>query len=652
MKGMDLKRKIISVLIIALFLLNISQTALSDLREIRIIGSSEVLAPAVSSVGGVTKGVLTKIEITVVEGRGDVYVSTSSLTELDMQATARVAAQVACELLGLNMSNYDFLIKVESESIIVGGPSAGAIMTIGMISALTGWKIRENVLMTGTINPDGSVGPVGGIPEKIEAAAEQGVETFLVPLGQTVVVKYEVVKKRAGPFIFTEMRPVKVDLIRYAREKWGVNVIEVADIREAASIFFNRTFEIRVIKEPKYRELTREIFSEVAIQLIDKASSMEDDVRAGIENSDLSPDAKNQLLSFLDEKATKNLDNAKRVSDSMPYVAASLAFRALVALQYVDNILSYREKGLGSITSRVIEVLEKASESIDTAVVDSSMDVEFVMAAEYRLEKAKEKFIKANKTADIYEKMYLLAYSEQQAYASMTWLSLTEKFSEGKELQLDYVREIASDYLLAARNSWSYAYTLMSETGIFLEEVDRAEKAFTKAKNAFDDGDYLLACTYAIEALVDSELALNKIHLRAVQEDITEVFVEKAREKAVYSLSIAQNFTTPILASSYMELADYEEDYEIKLRLYKLSSYYSKLALQLAQIKAFKNPSITKEKEEGKKEIEIVEKENTPDYTPYLLALIVVLIAAVFTYILISKLRTREPPSIQQPVYS
>lgn len=640
---MDPEKKIVSILIIALLLLNISQIVSSDSGKIRVVGSSEVSAPAVSSAGGTAKGVLTRIEIAVIEGNGDVYVSTSSLTELDMQATAKIAAQVACELLGLNLSNYDFLIKVKSESIIVGGPSAGAIMTIGIISALTGWNIREDVLMTGTINPDGSIGPVGGIPEKIEAAAQQGVKTFLVPLGQTIVIRYEVVKKKVGPFIFTEVKPVKVDLVEYAKEKWGITVIEVADIREAASIFFNRTFEVQVVKEPKYRELTREIFSEVALELINKAEAMENDVRVNIEEGDLSLDTKNQLLSFLDEKATENLDRAKRVSDSMPYVAASLAFRALVVLQYVDNILSYRERGLGEIAERVMGVLEKASKLVETGIVDSPMDVELVMAAEYRLEKAKEKFIKANETADVYEKAYLLAYSEQQAYASMTWLNLTEKFSEGRELQLDYVRKIANDYLLAARNSWSYAYTLMSESNMYLEEVDRAEKAFAKARDAFDKGYYFLSCTYAIEALVDSELALNKIHLQAVQRDITEVFVEKAREKAVYSLSIAQNFTTPILASSYMELADYEEDYEVKLRLYKLSSYYSKLALQLSRIKTFKNTNIVKQEKE-KKEIEVVKEGNTPDYTPYLLALITVLVAVVFIYVIISK-RIRKSPS-------
>jgi len=38
--------------------------------------------------------------------------------------------------------------------------------------------------MTGTIDKDGSIGPVGGIPDKIRAAAREGYRTVLIPEGQ------------------------------------------------------------------------------------------------------------------------------------------------------------------------------------------------------------------------------------------------------------------------------------------------------------------------------------------------------------------------------------------------------------------------------------------------------------------------------------
>ncbi len=64
------------------------------------------------------------------------------------------------------------------------GPSAGAITCVGFIALLRGDPIRRGVAMTGTIQPDGRIGPVGAIPDKIRAAAREGYRTVLVPQGQ------------------------------------------------------------------------------------------------------------------------------------------------------------------------------------------------------------------------------------------------------------------------------------------------------------------------------------------------------------------------------------------------------------------------------------------------------------------------------------
>ncbi len=56
----------------------------------------------------------------------------------------------------------------------IDGPSAGGAMTVGVLAAFRGDELDPNVVMTGTINPDGTIGPVGGIPQKVEGAAAIG----------------------------------------------------------------------------------------------------------------------------------------------------------------------------------------------------------------------------------------------------------------------------------------------------------------------------------------------------------------------------------------------------------------------------------------------------------------------------------------------
>jgi hypothetical protein len=64
------------------------------------------------------------------------------------------------------------------------GPSAGAVMTVGFAALLKGDRIQRGIAMTGTIDKDGNIGPVGGIPDKIRAAAREGYRTVLIPEGQ------------------------------------------------------------------------------------------------------------------------------------------------------------------------------------------------------------------------------------------------------------------------------------------------------------------------------------------------------------------------------------------------------------------------------------------------------------------------------------
>lgn len=96
------------------------------------------------------------------------------------RAAAWQAALVAADLCGHDMAGTRLFLERSGR---VDGPSAGAITTVGVLAALRGDTVRQDVAMTGTINPDGTIGPVGGIPQKIDGAAAAGIKTVLVPYG-------------------------------------------------------------------------------------------------------------------------------------------------------------------------------------------------------------------------------------------------------------------------------------------------------------------------------------------------------------------------------------------------------------------------------------------------------------------------------------
>jgi PDZ domain-containing protein len=67
----------------------------------------------------------------------------------------------------------------------VGGPSAGLLFALGIIDKLGEESLTggDYIAGTGTITPEGEVGPIGGIPQKLVAARDKGAVAFLVPAG-------------------------------------------------------------------------------------------------------------------------------------------------------------------------------------------------------------------------------------------------------------------------------------------------------------------------------------------------------------------------------------------------------------------------------------------------------------------------------------
>ena len=76
---------------------------------------------------------------------------------------------------------YPFPITIRTPDI--GGPSAGLAMTLGLLNTLSGGHLTAGkvVAATGTIDPDGAVGDVGGVAQKAVAVERAGATVFLVP---------------------------------------------------------------------------------------------------------------------------------------------------------------------------------------------------------------------------------------------------------------------------------------------------------------------------------------------------------------------------------------------------------------------------------------------------------------------------------------
>src|SRR6202008_2832452 len=75
----------------------------------------------------------------------------------------------------------DIHVHVPAGATPKGGPSAGVAMFMALVSLMTDRTVRSDTAMTGEISLRGLVLPVGGIKEKVGAAARAGIKRVMLP---------------------------------------------------------------------------------------------------------------------------------------------------------------------------------------------------------------------------------------------------------------------------------------------------------------------------------------------------------------------------------------------------------------------------------------------------------------------------------------
>ena len=135
-----------------------------------VIGDSGVILPIVA-------------EIAPAQSRSEgKIIATGKLRTIAREAIQNVSALIK-KHTGRDISNYDVHIQFLQTYEGVEGDSASISVATAVISALERIPVNQSVAMTGSLSVRGDVLPVGGINEKIEAAAKAGIKKVIIPFG-------------------------------------------------------------------------------------------------------------------------------------------------------------------------------------------------------------------------------------------------------------------------------------------------------------------------------------------------------------------------------------------------------------------------------------------------------------------------------------
>ncbi len=244
------------------------------------------------------------------------------------RTAAWIAAFNASQALGLPIGDQEFLVKAGGH---IDGPSAGMLVTATMMALLSGAPILEGTTMTGTINPDGSAGPVGGIPQKMAGAAAKGLKRFGYPIGA-----------RSSQ----DLRTLEtVDLEEVASSK-GLEAREIKDLWDAYEFMTGRKLE-----RPKpLSESAMEPDVNLATQLRAKTMIWKAKVdsegprlKRGLEEMKARGVPLDQLgIAPVLEQAVKAADQAKNFEQSGLIAAAFLSYaEAAVSFDFLNRELDF-----------------------------------------------------------------------------------------------------------------------------------------------------------------------------------------------------------------------------------------------------------------------------------------------------------------------
>ena len=551
-----MKRALVPLLILMLLLPFASSAAAECPSE----GHTVVLkAPAVSrTADGQLIGVATDFVITVAPGTGHVYVETWPLAEVDMQASARLAAQIAGKVLGVDMSKYDVFIQIKADSPIIGGPSAGGTMTVGIIAALEGWKVNPKVMMTGMINPDGTIGPVGGILEKASAAHDVGAQLFLIPQGQRIQYVQETQKKEIGGIVEINTQTKKVDVVEYAKERWGLTVIEIKDIYDA--VYYFTGHKIPRPEAPAYIKIDTAFLKEDALRDYDNTTAYYRSTLEKLKKSDVNYATYTTLMEALNEAGIILNQSKKSLDDGRYYTTMSKDFQARIIIRHVDWYLGVKS---GDDVQRILKTTGSqinASESrVSNITIRGTTMLQAVAAAEERVEQAKSLLDEAWKyyyNGDYWDAVGDAAYAYERAKTAIFWASLGERFASGDVISRDVVKTTARDYIDESNLIVTYIESMYGTVGGDLSQ------SIQQAEQYYEDGKYSAALFTAMEARVRAQVFLDTLGID--NQTVLKDKLAGMKESAKVAIAMAQNQgITPVLAIAYYEFAEsYEQSAE------------------------------------------------------------------------------------------
>jgi predicted S18 family serine protease len=127
-------------------------------------------------------GELVGIDLILEAGSGGTFLDVSDKTfGTDLQETLPLIKAYAQSFTHQNLAYKDLVVRIRTAAENIQGTSGGAAMAVGLIAMLQNKILNSSIIVTGSMNPDGTLASVNSLNLKIAVARNLGVREILVP---------------------------------------------------------------------------------------------------------------------------------------------------------------------------------------------------------------------------------------------------------------------------------------------------------------------------------------------------------------------------------------------------------------------------------------------------------------------------------------
>jgi uncharacterized protein len=452
------------------------------------------------AVGGTAKAYLD-----IKPGSGRIFLDSFPLTKLDTQISTRYANQIACDYIDYDCSTKDFFYTIRADSSIVGGPSASAPLTVLTIAALKQIELRNDTVMTGTINSGGSIGPVGGIPQKINAAEAAGFKRVAIPKfaidenttqeNNTTLEENSTTEKITNNTLQEMLLPQE--------SSPTIEIFEVSSLEEATNYLLSEEIEV-----PTYDIVVPDEYTTIMKEVSDSLCTKAQDLKRRVK------------LSESEAARVQDLENKTKASMQAGdyYSSASYCFNTGVTLRRknIQEIENKSPERLEGIRTKAIEAVVSFDRNLEKKNITTLPELETYIIVKERLIESERMLreMRGNITSGE------LAYAIERYYSAVYWSAFFKM--PGKEISLDekYLDEACQKKITEAEERINYVdiYLLgfSNQAKEDLAEaygyarIDNSKMCLFKASFAKSEANLLLSSLAITNSRV-SELAAEKI---------------------------------------------------------------------------------------------------------------------------------------------